>query len=311
MRVLHWIALLACITLKAQSTTVVTDASGKPIPYASVKWGKGSGSYSNEAGKVQIVSDDTITITISSIGYRTLVTTRNKIGDKIVLEDSQVELDAVAVVASKKIGEKKVKVINPNSFTSGCKTAAGDMMSVLIENPLPSKKTKLKSITLPFFTESITMEVLGKKEVVKKRPFRTYFRLTFRENDEGKPGNLMNETPLIFDVNEDSRPSFKVELGGEAFFLPENGCFVTIENMGEKGVDDLLKGDINYERPSDRLLLPYIMITDAINKRTTFYANFFKYGAKWYDISDLRITPKSDRYELENIGLGYEMEIYE
>jgi hypothetical protein len=307
--------LIAFITVTAytQKKIFLSDSTKKPVPFASVKYNKNSGIYSNENGYFLLESTSIDSLTVNALGYKIKSMSSNQISDTIFLEQVVVELDEVVISQQRKIiSTKKIKTLNSDDFFSGFKTASGDEIAILLENNYGDGMVKLSSVTIPFFTKSINTKILNKSQLLKNRPFNTYYKLKFYESNNGLPGEMIINDLVIIKVNQKSNANYKVDLKSKKIIVPLSGLFVVIENIGEKDSNqDFYKTESSYNNPSDRLLLPFFMVSDKIQKKNTYYRNLFKHGDLWYNISDLNITPKSNKYNFENVGIGYELEIYE
>jgi hypothetical protein len=285
----------------------------KPIEFASIFF-KNKGTYSNEKGKFELDIINLDTIYVSAIGYKLFKVSTRDLTDTIFLSSDTISLKEVYVKNEmlKKYKTVKNKVINYNKFLHGFRTSAGDQIAVYVENKYSEHKVKLKSITIPLYLKSINTNIFNKAQVTRKKEFKTFFKLSFCANKEGVPGELLNEKTLIIEIDDYSTSNFKIDLIKYNVFLPNDGCFIVVENIGEKNPNtNTFKLDSDYLTEANKLVLPEFQITDKINKNYTFYKNSFKYKNVWYDVTSLNITPLSKNYSHKNVGIGYELELYE
>ncbi|NBL64777.1 hypothetical protein GV828_06130 [Flavobacterium sp. NST-5] len=56
--------------------------------------------------------------------------------------------------------------------------------------------------------------------------------------------------------------------------------------------------------------MPYIIVTDKVNKQLTYFRNIFRQGDTWHNLSDINLTPISKKFQIENIGIGWEVDLY-
>lgn len=296
-----------------RSTHYLMTKQKKPIEFASIYF-REKGTYSNEIGKfeIEIIKHDTLYVT--AIGYKLYKVSTVDLADTIFLSNDTIALKEVYVKKekAKKCKTVKNKVINYNNFLHGFRTSAGDQIAVFVENKYSDYRVKLNNITIPLYLKSINTDIFSKAQVTRKKEFKTFFKLNFYTNNDGKPGELMNEKTLILKIDEHSMSNFKIDLINYNVFLPYEGCFIVIENIGEKNQNsNTFKLDSDYITEANKLVLPEFQISDKINGNYTFYKNSFKFKNVWYDVTSLNITPLSKNYSHKNIGIGYELELYE
>ncbi len=312
------ILILLLISLNAfcQKKILLLNKKNEPIQFANVKYGLKTGVYSNETGYFQITANENDTIKISSVGYKQYIILNKYIKDTVILEDDIIELKEIII--SNKINKikkvSKIKTKNSSEFYDGFRTSNGNEIATLIENNFPNNTVKLKKIIVPILTKTMNYRLLNKSQVLKKFPFQTYFRINFYENKNNCPGEKINEDNIIVKIDENSASDFQIDLKSNNIYIPENGFFVSIENLGEKNnSNDLFLTDSNYKNKADTFLMPQFILTNKLEKKITFFKNNFNEKNQWKNISDndIKLSVNSKKESNVNLGIGYELEIYE
>lgn len=245
----------------------VTTKDGKPLPYASVIWGKNEGLVSDTSGYLQIPDKNKVdSLIITAIGFNGKVITKEDILDKskidINLERSIVALPEI-MVAQYDL-KKDVGVVDLKKETSYFKNAICiNLQSALLIN----------SYHYPAQCKSISVFISSESSV--KVPYR--LRL-YEIGLDGLPGkDLIAQNIIInwYKKNKWNTYSFDSSI----IQLPQNGFFVALE---------WLCNDIKVQNGL------CVGLTNKIDKALTYY----KYG----NIGWFQLKFKNDTYH-DNVML--------
>ena len=317
--VLIIISILCFANAAYAQIKVVDSKTQEGIPYVAIAFDEKNGLYTNDVGEFeldQIVGDS---IHLSSIGYKSKTVVLNSIKNKIIyLTPDEYQL-AEIIISNKKIKgkTKKVKPIKHNDFLKSHRLLIGEEMAIYIPNNFDSNSDiELKSILIPIVTKTISFDksLNGKKQRVKKLKFSGLYRISFYENDNGKPGKQFDYENCTIVINE-KRTVVKLNLDDFDVELPKNGLFVGVQNLGETDENNNLisetpfilketkKGVVKIVRPTK----PYFPVHYNTSKHETFYRYIFGNDKKWKPFFK---HGKVRKGEFHNVSLGYELTLY-
>ena len=302
-----------CFT-QTEIVTILDKETHKLIPFVTVSFGENDGIYSDIEGKfsLELIVNDTIIL--SSIGYKTQTVLKNSIQtNTIYLQPTNVLLEEV-IVSNKKKKFKliKSKPINDKDFLNSYKNPIGSEIACLIPNNYGDKDVQIKSILIPSYNKTMTKEM--NKQVLKRHTFKTIYKITFLQNENGIPGDEIKTDfiTLIFDEKTDTS---KLNIEIQQIYLPKNGCFISLLNLGpadENG--NLIPTSPFYEKQTSKGLMrfskpikPYFPINFDKNEIQTFVRHMFNEDKDWKPF----YFRKNRTSEFHNLSLGYELKVFE
>lgn len=220
------IIIFLSIKLSAQekNVIVVDSITKKTIPYANIKvLNSNYGFYTNDYGSFSFSNKlNKDSISISCLGYKTLIMMISQVRDTIFIKPNTLELDEITIsskkqnLKSKKIGFKKI-----NSGWFGTQNL---QVGVIMKPNKKNTNTRIEKIIIPF-----RKKIYGRK----KYDYRSIFKLSIFSVLDNKPNLPLIEKPIIINYNQDSNKFIEIDISQEFIYLKKEGVFICLEQVGE------------------------------------------------------------------------------
>jgi len=312
--------LIVCNT-QAQEIKIVDADNRSAIPFATISFGDGLGTFADEEGLFlfsQKKYADIDTLFISAMGYAEKafpVTFESDSAAKIVSLDSEVSQLGEIIVSAPKEGKfrfRKQKAQTHNDIFNCWLPTVESEVAVLFQQ-YEGKATQISKLYLPVNAES---EYKSKG----KGKFATIFRIQCYENNNGFPGAGIPYENVVFAMDEKADKSFELDLLSKSIFIPKSGIFISLQVLGYAGKDGKLVETKKYREiktsrgiqkisTSFRPLLPFVK---GETNQNTFVRRIFFNDKKW-QVFDRNYNPNSKLLQSghRNYGMGAEFKVYE
>ncbi|MBO3116672.1 carboxypeptidase-like regulatory domain-containing protein [Winogradskyella sp. DF17] len=313
---LLFIAILCLFLIKINKNliTVVDKKASKSIPYVTISFGNNDGIYTDQNGRFDLSLITSDSIRLSSLGYQSKIIAINTIQrDTIFLNPTDIQLNEVLVSNKKqKFKTKKIKSINDRDFLNSYRNPIGCEIACLIKNDFSKNDVQLKSITIPSYNK--TMDFNGaNKQVLKRHAFSTLYKVNFYFNLDGKPGERITSDTLTIQFNEKT-DKLKINLESHQIYLPKNGLFISLLNLGPANAEGkLIPTSPYYEQETKKGKLkfvkhikPYFPVNYYKNENFTYMRIAFDNDLAW-KVFNLN---NSNQDKFNNISLGYELKVF-
>ncbi|WP_109853349.1 hypothetical protein [Aquimarina sp. AU58] len=302
----------------SQTYTVLDSVQNTPIPYATISFRNGSGTFADADGNFRFSKkwySDVDSLYVSSIGYKELALPTSALPQKIWLVQDIAELKEVYIVAEKKRKYKTKKLaseVHNDYFKSWLPTVESEIAVFFPKNP--EKSTKIASVYLPIKTES------SNRNANKKESFSTLFKMQFYSNNNGYPGKRLPYEDIIFKVTNKDKSNFELNVSEYKVFIPKEGIFVSIQVLGYTDKDGKLQQTKKYSEIETRkgvvkvstTFRPLLPFTDKISSYKTFTRRVFFKNRTWqrfdrgYSKNNNLIKNNNTNY-----GMGLKLHLYE
>lgn len=309
--------LFFSIAFTSFSQTQIIDGETKyPVSYATISFGDGQGIFADDEGKFYFTKKlyrDVDSLFISALGFKDLNISTVNLPKSIVMEADIDELDEVVVQA--KIDRKfKTETIKPYLDDDYYKCWLPTIESEIAVF-FPNENEKLKKITSVLFP--ITLESRDwdkrKRSNADKRPFSTLFKVKFYKNNDGIPGEIMNNTNLVFVATEKNGDEFELDVSNQNLLYPDNGFFVSLQVLGYTDDNGKLLPNKKYKEIKSRNGIvkiptnfrPLLPFTDEIEGHRTYIKRVFINGNSWVQFKKGNgIESSLLKTNLNNYGVG-------
>ena len=320
-RYLLFFFLLIANCVCAQKIKIVDVQEGSAIPFATISFGNGQGTFADEDGLFMFSMKkytDVDTLFISAMGYsekavsvETIVTSTMK----IVALNSEVSQLGEVIVSAPKEGKFRFRKQKAQTHTDifACWLPTVESEVAVLFQQYEGQATQISKLYLPVNAES---EYKSKG----KGKFATIFRIQFYENNNGAPGVGIPYENVVFAMNEKADKVFELDLLTKSIFIPNSGIFVSLQVLGYAGKDGKLVETKKYREiktargiqkisTSFRPLLPFVKGEISQN---TFVRRIFFNDKKW-QVFDSNYNPNSKLLQTghRNYGMGAEFKVYE
>lgn len=313
----------------SQEKIKIVDAQTKePIAFATIAFGDGLGGYTNENGGFTF--DEKQSFSVSMLGYKTLNVLESDFKNSIELEVEPLLIDEVVI--SNKKGKQKIVTQKPywknSTWLDSYTPQIGNEIAVLIPNE-KKQDVVLNKMTIPVATDPIRIFDKKSKGHFKSRddfPY-TIIRIRFYKNENNKPEELLYSDEIVVNVHNSKEKFPEIDLEKYGIDIPENGLFVGLEFIGVTDINQSYVYKPNYyeiERNGIKVRTTIhvnvcIPIDEKSKKQHTFirYSDWYNNGEKmkWQSFTEeIFLKLKSDQEKRKgpaNIGLGYELKVYE
>lgn len=314
----------------SQEKVEFLDAENRqPVAYASIAFGEGFGGYTDSEG--YFTFQEKQTFTVSMLGYKTLNVTQEDFKEAILLEAESLLLDEVTI--TKKSGKLKVSKQKPYwknaTWLDAFTPQIGNEIAVLIPNE-KKKDMALSKISIPIAINPFRIFDKQSKNNFKQFEELPYaiIRIRFYSNENNKPYELLYSDEIIANIHNFNEKFSEVDLESYNIEIPENGLFVGIEFIGFADKNQKYVYYPNYyivERHGKKIKSPYLLGTcipiDVKKNKSqqTFirYSNWDNNGEKlqWLPFTEEKFLKLNSEIQKRsgpaNIGLGYELKVYE
>ncbi|NHN26679.1 carboxypeptidase-like regulatory domain-containing protein [Flavobacterium jejuense] len=307
--------------LFSQEKIKILDFKTKePIPFVTVILDNNNGIYSDENGEIDNSFLTSEKIHLTCIGYDELeILVKDLLDNTIFLKSNTTFLNEV-VVSNKnsKFKTSKFDVTKHNNFMDGHMLIIGGEISCFINNSNEGKTVQIKTIKIPVITKTISFskDKENKKQIVKKLKFASKFKLSFYDNNNGKPGNpIYTPKSIVFNLSQE-KSVFDINISDYDIYLPNEGLFVSLINLGPVDENDKFIQSEPFEvkqfngkqvkvvKPTK----PFFPVIKEWNASKTFYRFSFDNDSKWEMFYK---HGKKNNSEVHNLGIGYELNVYE
>ncbi len=305
----------------AQDLQIIDVEDHSPIPFATISFGDGLGSFADEEGLFTYSAKkyaDVDTLYISAMGYAekavsTTFGTESTL--KIIALNPEVsQLEEIIVSAPKegKFRFRKQKALTHSDIFACWLPTVESEVAVLFQR-YEKKVTQISKLYLPVNAES---EYKSKG----KGKFATLFRIQFYENNNGFPSAGIPYKNIVFAMDEKADRVFELDLLSKSIFIPSTGIFVSFQVLGYARKDGKLLETKKYREiktsrgiqkisTAFRPLLPFVK---GEADKNTFVRRIFFNDKKW-QIFDLTYNPNSKLIQTghRNYGMGAEFKVWE
>ncbi|VXC41831.1 conserved hypothetical protein [Flavobacterium sp. 9AF] len=299
---------------------IIDFDSKQPIPFVTVILDDYNGVYSDENGEIDRSFLITEKISLTCMGYDNLeISVKDILDNKIFLKQNTTLLNEVVLTNKEnKFKTKKFDEIKHNDFMEGHMLIIGGEISCFIDNSFSKENVQIRNIRIPVVTKTISFskEDENKRQLVKKLEFTSKFKLSFYNNDNGRPGEpIYVQKNIIFNLSQEKNV-FVVNLIDYDIYLPNNGLFVGITNLGPVDEHDKFIQSEPFEMKEIngkkikivKPTKPFFPVIKEVKRINTFYKFSFDNEGKWESFYK---NGKKKEAEVHNIGIGYELDVYE
>lgn len=309
--------LFISTSLMAQDIEIIDSLDRSPVPFATISFGDGLGTFADEDGRFSFSKkkySDIDSLFISAIGYAEKGIKMDSSIQKVALRPEVSQLSEVIVSAPKE-GKFKFKKQKGKTHTDvfACWLPTVESEVAVLFKRYESKVSQVSKLYLPINAER---EYKSKG----KGKFATIFRIQYYENVQGAPGPPIAYENVVFPISEKADKIFELDVSSKSIFIPENGIFVSIQVLGYannlgKLVDSKKYREIKTARgvqkisTSFRPLLPFVK---GLPNQSTYVRRIFFNNKKW-QVFDRTYNKNSKLVQSGNInyGMGAEFKVWE
>jgi len=310
--------LLLSLFAIGQDITIIDASSKKSVPFATISFGDGKGTFADDDGVFRFsrkLYKDIDSLFISSIGYEDLAIATQNLGKEILLFQEANKLDAVmlTVELNGKFKKKKEKPIAHDNFFNCWLPTVESEIAVRFDR-VENQPTRISLLKFPIIKEESQVSKKG-----KLRAFSTMIRVMFYDVENGKPAHRSFYPSMTHIVNEKSDDIIELDIDHLNINIPKNGIFAAIQVLGYTTPDgklikakkyreiDTIRG-IQKVSTTYRPLLPF---TNKIEGKKTWVRRIF-YNNKQWGLFDLNYNPNSSliRSGHDNYGVGAEFKVF-
>lgn len=322
------ITFCSLIVFSQEKIKIVDAQTKEPIAFATIAFGDGLGGYTNENGGFTF--DEKQSFSVSMLGYKTLNVSESDFKNSIELEVEPLLIDEV-VISNKKGKQKIVKqkaYWKNSTWLDSYTPQIGNEIAVLIPNE-KNQEAVLSKIIVPIATNPHRIFDKKSKGYFKhweNLPYSTV-RIRFYSNENNKPKEILSSEEIIVNIPNTKEKLFEVNLEKYFVEIPQNGLFVGIEFIGFADENQKYAYRPNFhftERNGQKIKVATQMaicipIETKVKTAKTFirYSDWNKNGEKlaWKVFTEeifLKLRQEQEKQKGNaNIGLGYELKIYE
>ncbi|MRI00430.1 carboxypeptidase-like regulatory domain-containing protein [Kriegella sp. EG-1] len=316
-KLFYFIFYLFSANQYAQKIVVVDSMSNETIPFATISFGDGIGTFADEVGAFSFSKkkyNDVDSLFVSAIGYSEKGIKIDSSVNKILLKSEVSQLSEV-IVSAPKTGKFKIRKQKGKTHTDvfACWLPTVESEVAILFNKYENKTTQILKLNLPINAER-NYKSKGKGN------FATIFRIQYYANKEGIPSEPLGYENVIFTINEEADKMFELDLVDKSVFIPENGIFISIQVLGYADKNGKLLDTKKYREiktargiqkisTSFRPLLPFVKGEPNDN---TFVRRIFYNDKKW-QIFDRNYNKNSNLIENgnKNYGMGAVYKVWE
>jgi len=316
MKILYAILFLTSSLCFAQTAQVVDADSKEAVPFATISFGNGLGTFAGENGFFAFAKSkykDVDTLFISSIGYAEKAIAVNNLPNKIYITVEADLLDEVIVAAPKR-GPYKTKkekaTTHKDYFTSWLPTVESEVAVRFTRRD--NKSTQITKLFLPVNAES-------KYGTKGKGNYATVFRIQFYRDANGLPGKPMIHEKIIFNIDQDTDKQYVLDITDSRIFIPKNGCYASLSVLGYADKNGVLQQSKKYSEVETRrgvkkistTFRPLLPFSNKLKDRQTFVRRIF-FNKKQWQVFDKTYNANSTlvRSGHVNYGMGAEFRVY-
>ncbi len=312
--------LFICLTVfqaQGQHTVILDSLSNEPVPFATISFGDGLGTFADDDGVFAFTKkrySDIDTLYVSAMGYAEKAVPTDPFPEKIRLRPEVSQLSEV-VVSARKEGKFKMRKRKATTHTDvfACWLPTVESEVAVLFKRSEGKATQIAKLLLPINTES-------KYKSKGKGAFPTIFRIQYYENQGGLPGTQIGYEEVVFPINSKEDKVFELEIEDKSIFIPEGGLFVSLQVLGYANKAGRLAQTKKYREiktprgvqkisTSFRPLLPF---TKGTPQQRTFVRRIFLNDKKW-QVFDKTYNKNSKLIQTgnRNYDMGAVLKVYE
>lgn len=308
---------LVSIGMNGQNIQIIDSLESTPIPFATISFGNGLGTFADEEGKFSFSKKkytDIDSLLISAIGYAEKTIKMDSSVQKVALRPEVSQLSEVIVSAPKE-GKFKFKKQKGQTHTDifACWLPTVESEVAVFFDRYENRATQISKLFLPINAER---EYKSKG----KGKFATIFRIQYYENLGGTPGNPIPYEDIVFAMSEKVNKIFELDVLSKSIFIPENGIFISLQVLGYANKEGKLIDSKKYREvktargvqkisTSFRPLLPFVK---GLHNQNTFVRRIFLNNKKW-QVFDRNYNKNSKLVQAgnKNYGMGAEFKVWE
>jgi len=318
MRIYFFLLLfLVSIGINAQNIRVIDSTDNTVIPFATISFGNGLGTFADEDGNFLFSEKkytDVDTLYVSAIGYTEKAVIIDPSTKSVLLRPEVSQLSEVIVSAPKE-GKFKFKKQKGQTHTDifACWLPTVESEVAVFFDRYEDRATQISKLYLPINAET---EYKSKG----KGKFATIFRIQYYENRGGAPGGAIPYENLVFSISEKEDKIFELEVLSKSIFIPENGIFISLQVLGYANKEGRLVDSKKYREiktprgvqkisTSFRPLLPFVR---GLPNQSTYVRRIFLNNKAW-QIFDRTYNKNSKLIQTDhkNYGMGAEFKVWE
>ena len=310
-------ALLISNWLSSQQVQIVDAADSAPIPFATISFGNGLGSFADDDGRFSFSKKkyaDIDTLFISAMGYADKKVFVSDSSQIVALMPEVSQLTEV-IVSAPKTGKFKYRKQKPQTHKDlfACWLPTVESEVAILFKRYEGQPTQITRVYLPIYAES-DYQSRGKGD------FATIFRIQYYENLGGMPGKQIPYEGTIFAIDEKQDKIFELDVVSKSVFIPESGIFISVQVLGYANKEGRLVDSKKYREiktargiqkisTSFRPLLPFVK---GMPDQQTYVRRIFLNNKKWqvfdksYNKNSKLIQTGHDYY-----AMGAEFKVWE
>ncbi len=305
------------IASNAQSVRIVDSLELLPVPYATISFGDGMGTFADGEGRFVFVPKrypGVDTLYISAIGYAEKTIAVESLKEKIHLRPEISELSEVVVSAPRK-GKFRLRKQKPGTHNDvfGCWLPTVESEVAVYFGRYQGRPTQISKLLLPINAES-------QYKSKGKGKYATIFRIQFYENDHGSPGAALPFGEVVFSIDEKADKVFELDVRSKSIYIPERGIYCSLQVLGYADKEGGLAQSKKYREiktprgiqkisTSFRPLLPF---SKGRPDQSTYVRRIFLNNKKW-QVFDRTYNKNSNLIQTghRNYAMGAEFKVYE
>lgn len=301
----------------AQKIAILDSLTTEPIPFATISFGDGLGTFGDDDGTFIFSKKrypDIDTLFISAMGYAEKKVIFNTSLTEVLLRPEVSQLSEI-IVSAPKTGKFKFKKQKADTHTDlfACWLPTVESEVAVLFKRYDGKATQISKFYLPINAER---EYKSKG----KGDFATIFRIQYYDNKNGSPGAAIPYTETVFAINEKEDKVFELDVLSKSVFIPGDGIFISLQVLGYAKKDGRLAQTKQYREvktprgvqkisTSFRPLLPFVK---GASHQNTYVRRIFMNDKKW-QVFDTTYNKNSKLIKNgnRNYGMGAEFKVWE
>lgn len=321
------ITTFTTLVLSQEKIQIIDAQTQIPISFATITFGEGLGGFTDEKG--YFTFDKKQSFSVSMLGYQTLSVSESDFRNNIALEVEPILIDEIVV--SNKKGKQKIVRQKPywknSTWLDSYTPQIGNEIAVLIPND-KKQNMILSKITIPVATNPMRIFDKNKNPFISRDNFPyTIIRIQFYKNENNSPKELLYFDRIVVNVHNSNEKFKEIDLENYGIDIPENGLFVGVEFIGVSDKNQkyvYMPNFRNAQRDGKTIkVAQHLNICIPIDQKSKKQASYIRYSdwnkngekMKWQVFKEeMFLKLNKDRLKHKgtaNIGLGYELKIYE
>ncbi|WP_299224715.1 hypothetical protein [uncultured Psychroserpens sp.] len=301
---------------------VIGSETNYPVSYATISFGNGQGIFADEEGVFVFTKKrypNVDSLYISALGFKDLTIATSNLSKMLYLDTETNTLDEVVILTTlnRKYKKEILKPYLDDDYYKCWLPTIESEIAVFFPNE-DEKLKKITSISFPITLESRDWNK-RKRSNADKRKFSTLFKVKFYKNKQGKPGQPLTYSNIVFRATEKNGDEFELDVSEYNLIIPDGGFFVSLQVLGYTDDYGKLLPNKKYKEiktktgivkiPTNfRPLLPF---TDKITTHRTFIKRIFINGNDWVQFKKGNgIESGLLRNNLNNYGVGMRFNVY-